>query len=152
MAKIEQIISTIPPAGKRGVQVREEFVASQEAFQDHIEGITVGELNNFGQQANALRAEVNTLRDAVAKDKNDVTLLKSQAKQSETNAYNSAVNAQNSYVDAKGIADSLGDTIYAFSQSGISFNYIDDGDLVVSYTDPIQSIAFNSENELIISY
>jgi len=65
MAEIIQTISTIPDAGKRGIQERDDFVSSQEAFQDHLVDNTVSELNAFKEQANNLRIEVNSTRDTV---------------------------------------------------------------------------------------
>lgn len=65
MAEITQVISTIPQAGKRGIQERDDFVVSQESFQDHLVDNTVEELNTFKDQTNTLRIEVNNTRDTI---------------------------------------------------------------------------------------
>ena len=57
---ITQTISTIPPAGARGVDVQSIFVAKQEDFQDHLQGTTVTELNTFKDQLNLRIGEINS--------------------------------------------------------------------------------------------
>ncbi len=57
---ITQTISTIPPAGARGVDVQSIFVTKQEDFQDHLQGITVTELNTFKDQLNLRIGEINS--------------------------------------------------------------------------------------------
>ena len=57
---ISQVISTIPAAGKRGIDTRDAFVTKQEAFQDHLQLTTVSELNTYKDQANAVAGEINT--------------------------------------------------------------------------------------------
>ena len=57
---ITQTISTIPPAGARGVDVQTIFVTKQEDFQDHLQGTTVPELNTFKDQLNARIGEINS--------------------------------------------------------------------------------------------
>ena len=159
MAKITQIITTIPQAGKRGVQLRDDFVASQEAFQDHLTDFTVNEFNNFKVQANNLRDNVNSIRDDTEsiKDstniiKNSVIVLRQQAQDSENNAYTSAINAQNSYANAQNVADGIANMAYALTQIGISLSTVEDGDLIMTYQNPVQNLSFNSEQELIIEY
>lgn len=62
ISTISQVISTIPEAGRRGVDVQTVFVNKQEDFQDHLQGTTVTELN-------ALKTQINTtvsgMNDAV---------------------------------------------------------------------------------------
>lgn len=57
---ITQTISTIPPAGARGVDVQTIFVTKQEDFQDHLQGTTVTELNTFKDQLNTRIGEINS--------------------------------------------------------------------------------------------
>ena len=57
---ITQTISTIPPAGARGVDVQTQFVIKQEDFQDHLQGTTVTELNTLKDQLNTRIGEVNS--------------------------------------------------------------------------------------------
>ena len=57
---ITQAISTIPPAGSRGVDVQSIFVTKQEDFQDHLQGTTVTELNTFKDQLNLRIGEINS--------------------------------------------------------------------------------------------
>ncbi len=79
MAEITQTISTIPEAGHRGIDSRDDFVTKQEAYQDHQRDTLVGELNNFGAQANSLRTEVNTSRDDAVSAKDEAVAAKNVA-------------------------------------------------------------------------
>lgn len=56
---ITQNITSIPKAGKRGVDTRDSFVLKQEAFQDALTDTFVTEINNFRTQANGLETNVN---------------------------------------------------------------------------------------------
>lgn len=58
---ITQKITTIPTAGHRGVDSRNDFVTKQEAFQDALTDTFVTEINTFRTQANTLENEVNDL-------------------------------------------------------------------------------------------
>lgn len=57
---ITQTISTLPPAGKRGIDVQTQFVIKQEDFQDHLQGTTVTELNTLKDQLNSRIGEINS--------------------------------------------------------------------------------------------
>lgn len=57
---ITQTISTLPPAGRRGVDVQTQFVIKQEDFQDHLQGTTVDELNTLKDQLNSRIGEINS--------------------------------------------------------------------------------------------
>ena len=57
---ITQTISTIPEAAHRGVDVQTVFVIKQEDFQDHLQGITVDELNTLKDQLNSRIGEINS--------------------------------------------------------------------------------------------
>ena len=48
---ITQTISTVRRAGKRGVDLRDDFVTNQENFQDDVENSLVSEINSFGTVA-----------------------------------------------------------------------------------------------------
>ncbi len=73
---ITQTISTIPPAGARGVDVQTLFVTKQEDFQDHLQGITVKELNTLKDQLNARIGEINSTATTI---NNDATTATTQA-------------------------------------------------------------------------
>ena len=57
---IAQTISTIPEAGRRGVDVQTVFVNKQEDFQDHLADTTIVELNTFKDQLNTRIGEINS--------------------------------------------------------------------------------------------
>ena len=57
---ITQTISTIPEAGRRGIDVQTQFVIKQEDFQDHLQGTTVTELNTLKDQLNTRISEINS--------------------------------------------------------------------------------------------
>lgn len=57
---ITQTISTIPEAGRRGVDVQTVFVTKQEDFQDHLAGTTIDELNTLKDQLNTRIGEINS--------------------------------------------------------------------------------------------
>ena len=59
ISTISQVISTIPEAGRRGVDVQTVFVNKQEDFQDHLQGTTVTELNALKTQINTTVSEMN---------------------------------------------------------------------------------------------
>ena len=58
---ITQTISTIPMAGKRGVDVQTIFVNKQEAFQDALTEVFVGQINTLRSQLNTFVSETNTV-------------------------------------------------------------------------------------------
>jgi len=70
---------TLPPA-RRGVVARSEFVASREEFDTYLVGIwngtwepntgLIGAIDQFSSQANALRVDVNNLRNQTETIKN----------------------------------------------------------------------------------
>lgn len=71
MSTITQTISAIPQGGQRGVQTRDAFVASQEAFQDHLHDNFDTEVNTFITQTNLVAGEVTTARNESVSAKND---------------------------------------------------------------------------------
>jgi hypothetical protein len=60
MATISQTITNLGPVAKRGTVSRGEYVASREDWEDHLTQVTVGEINTWSTQANAVRNEVNS--------------------------------------------------------------------------------------------
>ena len=84
---ITQTITAIPEAGHRGVDLRDDFVVKQEAFQDALTDTTVDELNTFATEANALAVAATT---------------------SETNAANSADDAATSEANASSMVNNKG--------------------------------------------
>lgn len=56
---VSQTITAIPAAGRRGVDIQDVFVGKQEAFQDALTGVTVGQLNTAFGQLNGLETNVN---------------------------------------------------------------------------------------------
>ena len=63
MASITQVISSIPEAGHRGVDSRTAFVNKQEAFQDALTDVFVGQINSLGNEINLVRNEMNILKN-----------------------------------------------------------------------------------------
>lgn len=57
---VNQVISPIPQAGKRGVDARDAFVTKQEAFQDALTSTAVAQLNTAFSQINTTEANINT--------------------------------------------------------------------------------------------
>ena len=80
---ITQTISTIPPAGARGVDVQTIFVIKQEDFQDHLQGTTVSELN-------ALKTQINT---TVSGMNNAVTNVNTKASEADADALSASNSA-----------------------------------------------------------
>ena len=54
-------LSTIPPFGKRGVQIRDDFVVSQEAAQDHLSGTFETEMEAIKTATNTVTGEIEIL-------------------------------------------------------------------------------------------
>ena len=98
---INQTITTIPTAGQRGVQVRDDFVASQEAFQDALSGVTVDELNTFATEANSTATQVNTDATTATTKASEASTSASNAATSESNAATSESNAATSAAEAQ---------------------------------------------------
>jgi len=90
---ITQTISTIPEAGRRGIDVQTVFVNKQEDFQDHLQGTTVTELNALKTQMNTMAGEMNTTASQVNTNADISSTKASQASTSATNASASATTA-----------------------------------------------------------
>lgn len=56
---ITQTITTIPMAGKRGIDVHTVFVSKQEAFQDTLTEVFVGQINTLRTQLNTFVEQLN---------------------------------------------------------------------------------------------
>lgn len=87
---ITQTISTIPPAGARGVDVQTSFVTKQEDFQDHLQGVTVDELNALVVQQNTMAGAMNSTATQVNTNANTATTKAGEANNSASNALSSA--------------------------------------------------------------
>ena len=102
MATTINTITAIPPAGKRGMQVRDAFVASQEQFQDALSGIFVGEINTTISQT-------NDAVSAAANSKDTAVLKAAEAAQSASDAADS-IDTTKGYKDAAATSASNADT------------------------------------------
>jgi len=146
---IQEYTGTIP---NKATQDRIEFAQNVEPYLKYVDDTFVGEfngvqtqLNAFASEANSLKSEVNNLRDAseTAGDLAQVYSGESQTWAIESQGYAS---------DAANSVASIDDTAYALTQIGINLSSVQDGDLILAHNDPITSVSFNSENELIIEY
>jgi hypothetical protein len=129
MAIISQTITNLGPVAKRGTVSRGDYVASREDWEDHLTQVTVGEINTWSTQANALSAEVNQIYNETLIQQvimSGYLASTNQAKQ-DTQGYASAANVsyQNtvSLLDATDITGTGGYTIEAID------NLKDDQDL-----------------------
>ena len=87
---IAQTISELPAAGRRGVDVQSIFVTKQEDFQDHLQGVTVDELNALVAQQNTMAEEMNSTATQVNTDANIATTKAGEASTSASIALSSA--------------------------------------------------------------
>lgn len=65
ISNITQNISAIPQAGHRGIDVQTIFVNKQEAFQDALTGVFVGQINTLRTQLNTFVSETNIVATQV---------------------------------------------------------------------------------------
>ena len=65
---ITQTISTIPEAGRRGIDVQTIFVNKQEAFQDALTEVFVGQINTLRTQLNTFVEQLNTTTTQINTD------------------------------------------------------------------------------------
>ena len=70
---IAQTISELPAPPHRGVDVQTIFVTKQEDFQDHLQGITVVELNALVTQQNTMAGAMNSTATQVNTNANTAT-------------------------------------------------------------------------------
>ena len=101
---ITQTISTIPPAGARGVDVQTIFVTKQEDFQDHLQGTTVTELNALVTQQNTMAGAMNSTATQVNTNANTATTKAGEANTSASSASTSATQALTSRNQAETFA------------------------------------------------
>lgn len=102
ISTISQIISTIPEAGHRGVDVQTTFVNKQEDFQDHLQGITVSELNALKTQINTTVSGMNDAVTNVNTKASEASTSAGQASASATTATTKAGEASTSASNALG--------------------------------------------------
>jgi hypothetical protein len=65
---ITQTITAIPMAGKRGIDVQTIFVSKQEAFQDALTEVFVGQINTLRTQLNTFVEQLNTTTTQINTD------------------------------------------------------------------------------------
>ena len=111
---ITQTISTLPPAGSRGVDVQTQFVIKQEDFQDHLQGTTVTELNTLKDQLNSRIGEINSTTTTMNGYANTASTKASEASTSATSASTSASTATTKASQASASAST------ATTQAGIA--------------------------------
>ena len=101
---ITQTVSTIPAPPHRGVNVQTIFVTKQEDFQDHLQGITVDELNALVVQQNTMAEEMNSTATQVNTNANTATTKAGEASTSASSASTSASQALTSRNQAETFA------------------------------------------------
>jgi len=106
---ISQVISTIPKAGKRGVDVQTQFVIKQEDFQDHLQGTTVTELNALKTQINTTVTGMNIAVDTVNTKASEASASASSASTSASTATTKASQASTSASSASASSTKAGE-------------------------------------------
>lgn len=141
-------LPTLPPAGKYGIQVEDDFVAAQEAFQDKLTNEYQQSLNVFKKQANLLANDVNNKSLQVSTDKNASALSATSASTSKEAAKLAATQAIAAKNDITGASEEV------LALSGIDFGSfsVANGELIVGYFDPTASIPSIVDGEFIITY
>ena len=97
---ITQSITTIPTAGHRGVESRDDFVTKQEAFQDALTATTVTELNTLKTQLNTSIGQINLVAGEASTSATTATTKASEASTSATTATTKASEASTSATTA----------------------------------------------------
>ena len=113
---ITQTISELPAAGRRGVDVQTQFVIKQEDFQDHLQGITVTELNTLKGQLNSRIGEINSTVTTMNGYVNDAFAGSSTATTKAGEASTSATAALNSKNQASTFATNSSNSATKSSQ------------------------------------
>ena len=171
---ITQTISTIPMAGHRGVDVQTIFVNKQEAFQDALTEVFVGQINTLRSQLNTFVTELNltatqvntnattaTTQAGIATTKaNEASTSASQAltnrNQAQTFKYEAQTYAQQAEESASSVnagnivhktEDETIDGVKTFVKSPVVPAPIDSGDVVnKAYVDSIVISSNESKN------
>ena len=68
VTNITQTITAIPAAGRRGIDVQTIFVNKQEAFQDALTEVFVGQINTLRNQLNTFVEQLNTTTTQINTD------------------------------------------------------------------------------------
>ena len=99
------ITATFPTLtfGQRGVQTRDDFVATQEAGQDTLSGAWATQAELFKTETNAVKVEVSTLRDTAVASATSATSSKDTAttKADEASVFAASALASKNAIDAK---------------------------------------------------
>ena len=90
IGNITQSVSVIPAPPHRGIDVQTVFVNKQEDFQDHLQGVTVDELNALVVQQNTMAGAMNSTATQVNTNVNTATTKAGEASTSASNALSSA--------------------------------------------------------------
>src|SRR5574344_1361795 len=93
---ITQTITEIPQAGKRGVDVQTIFVNKQEAFQDALTDVFVGQINTLRTKLNTFAGQVNTTVTQVNNDASSASASATTATTKASEASASATSASTS--------------------------------------------------------
>lgn len=147
----------------RGEFVYDEFVNKYEVAHDLLAGLWTTNANLMKDQLNSTEANINAMEINVTNiasnaitvtNQNviDSTFNSSQSLYYSLQASGYATSANNSYLDTVSIANGINNTALALTQVGINLSYIDDGELIMQFNDPVTNISFNSENELIVEF
>ena len=138
---ISQIISTIPEAGHRGVDVQTQFVIKQEDFQDHLQGTTVIELNALKTQINTTVTGMNIAVETVNTKASEATTKANEASASATSASVSASTATTKANEASTSANE------ATTQAGIATTKANEASTSASTATTQAGIATTKANE-----
>ena len=101
---ITQTITEIPMAGKRGIDVQTIFVNKQEAFQDALTEVFVGQINILRTQLNTFAGQINTTATQINTDATSASTSASTATTKASEASASASQALTSRNQAETFA------------------------------------------------
>lgn len=118
---------------------------------------------DFSTYANAMATEINTFVGVFNADVDNINTemnstidlisnysIDTEAYRNETLIYKNE--AEVSYQNSVSIANGIQDTAIALTQIGVTLSYIENGDLILQYADPISNVSFNANNELIVEF
>ena len=153
---ITQTITTIPEAGHRGTDIRDDFVTKQEAFQDQLSNNSTGfvvEMNTLAEQIETARGEINTSETNAATSETNAAASETNAGTSETNAATSETNAATSETNAQlreWEAEAWKFTAQSYAQEphNVFVNFVtSDGDGTFTYTPTTEYSALHWKEE-----